>query len=119
MLRTNQRYQQPALISNVNAMPEEQRRPLAQASFAAGKLRVRGLFRTTCLIVVSAAMTNVHRIQRYLQATRSAAPESHGNRRKPHDSLRPAPASYFPAVVLNVAQSACPLWGRCAPHSSC
>jgi hypothetical protein len=37
--------------------------------FPAGKLPVRGLFRMTCLIVASAAMTNVRRIQRYLQAT--------------------------------------------------
>jgi hypothetical protein len=37
--------------------------------FPAGKLPVRGLFRITCLIVASAAMTNVRRIQRYLLGT--------------------------------------------------
>jgi hypothetical protein len=42
--------------------------------FPAGKLPVRGLFRSTCLIVASAAMTNVRRIQRYLLDTRPEAP---------------------------------------------
>jgi hypothetical protein len=43
--------------------------------FPAGKLPVRGLFRITCLIVASAAMTNVRRIQRYLLATPLRAPK--------------------------------------------
>ncbi len=43
--------------------------------FPAGKLPVRGLFRMTCLIVASAAMTNVRRIQRYLQATPPESPK--------------------------------------------
>ena len=34
--------------------------------FPAGKLPVRGLFRVTCMIIATAAMTNVRRIQRYL-----------------------------------------------------
>lgn len=34
--------------------------------FAAAKLPVRGLFRITCLMIASAAMTNVRRIQHYL-----------------------------------------------------
>jgi hypothetical protein len=41
--------------------------------FPAGKLPVRGLFRITCLIVASTAMTNVRRIQRYWLGTRSEA----------------------------------------------
>jgi len=36
--------------------------------FPAGKLPVRGRFRVTCLIIGSAAMTNVRRIQRYMAA---------------------------------------------------
>jgi hypothetical protein len=34
--------------------------------FPAGKLPVRGKFRMTCMLIGSAAMTNVRRIQRYL-----------------------------------------------------
>jgi len=34
--------------------------------FRAGKLPVRGLFRVSCMIIATAAMTNVRRIQRYL-----------------------------------------------------
>jgi len=34
--------------------------------FPAGKLPVRGKFRMTCILIGSAAMTNVRRIQRYL-----------------------------------------------------
>lgn len=36
--------------------------------FASGKLPVRGLFRMTCLMIESAGMTNVRRIQRHLIA---------------------------------------------------
>lgn len=40
--------------------------------FPAGKLPVRGKFRVTCLVIASAAMTNVRRIQRYLETQRKA-----------------------------------------------
>lgn len=40
--------------------------------FPAAKLPVRGLFRVTCLIVGSAAMTNVRRLQRWRQKQRAA-----------------------------------------------
>ena len=36
--------------------------------FPAGKLPVRGKFRVACLLIGSAAVSNVRRIQRYLQA---------------------------------------------------
>jgi hypothetical protein len=36
--------------------------------FPAGKLPVRGMFRVTCMVIGSAAMSNVRRIQRYLEA---------------------------------------------------
>jgi hypothetical protein len=36
--------------------------------FPAGKLPVRGLFRSACLVIGSAAMTNIRRIQRHLKA---------------------------------------------------
>jgi len=41
--------------------------------FPAGKLPVRGLFRVTCMIIATAAMTNVRRIQRYLAGPRLKA----------------------------------------------
>jgi hypothetical protein len=40
--------------------------------FPAGKLPVRGKFRVTCLLIGSAAVSNVRRIQRYLQARSKA-----------------------------------------------
>ncbi len=48
--------------------------------FPDSKLPVRGLFRMTCLIVASAAMTNVRRIQRYRLGTRSDAPQRRTHR---------------------------------------
>jgi hypothetical protein len=55
--------------------------------FPAGKLPVRGLFRITCLIVASAAMTNVRRIQRYVLSIQPAAPDRWENRRKKGQNL--------------------------------
>ena len=40
--------------------------------FPAGKLSVRGRFRVTCLVIGSAAVTNLRRIHRYLQAKMEA-----------------------------------------------
>lgn len=40
--------------------------------FPAGKLRVRGRFRVTCLVIGSAAVVNLRRIHRYLQAKMEA-----------------------------------------------
>lgn len=36
--------------------------------FSAGKLPVRGKFRVACLLIGSAAIANIRRIQRYLEA---------------------------------------------------
>ena len=55
---------------------------LVKHPFPAGKLPVRGLFRMTCLVVASAAMTNVRRIQRYLLETRSTPPGRQETRRR-------------------------------------
>jgi hypothetical protein len=68
--------------------------------FPAGKLPVRGLFRITCLIVASAAMTNVRRIQRYLLRTRPAPPERQENRHKLGRSFVPALAAHSSAAFL-------------------
>jgi Transposase DDE domain len=63
--------------------------------FPVGKLPVRGLFRMTCLIVASAAMTNVRRIQRYRLSTRPASPERQGNRRRVQRSQGAILAAHF------------------------
>jgi hypothetical protein len=68
--------------------------------FPAGKLPVRGLFRMTCLIVASAAMTNVRRIQRYLLGTRLEGPEPQPNCRKRRCRAVPALAAPFSAAFL-------------------
>ena len=63
--------------------------------FPAGKLPVRGLFRMTCLIVASAAMTNVRRLQRHRLKTRPAAPERQQNRQAGQRSRESALAAHF------------------------
>lgn len=40
--------------------------------FPAGKLPVRGKFRVTCMLIGSAAVANIRRIQRYLEGTMKA-----------------------------------------------
>jgi hypothetical protein len=46
--------------------------------FPAGKLPVRGRFRITCMVIGSAAMTNVRRIQRYLARKLTLQPVCQG-----------------------------------------
>jgi hypothetical protein len=67
--------------SNVRAAVESTVRSLKHP-FPHGKLPVRGLFRMTCLIVASAAMTNVRRIQRYRWGTRPDTPERRTHRQR-------------------------------------
>ena len=52
---------------NLRSAVEATMRSMKHA-FPAGKLPVRGQFRVTCLMIASAATTNVRRIQRYLEA---------------------------------------------------
>ena len=113
----SQRHQR----SRATQGPEHNRRAAIEATvrsvkqpFPAGKLPVRGLFRMTCLIVASAAMTNVRRIQRYRQSTRPAVPERPENRRTerpqhhrgPRYSLGTAPTAHFSATLLAVVRFA-------------
>jgi len=65
--------------SNLRAAVEATVRSLKHP-FPGGKLPVRGLFRMTCLIVASAAMTNVRRIQRYRTKTFPGSPERQEDR---------------------------------------
>lgn len=62
--------------SNVRAAVEATIRSIKHP-FPASKLPVRGLFRVTCLVIASALMTNVRRIQRYLLEAR---PQPHSGR---------------------------------------
>ena len=80
--------------SNLRAAVESTVRSLKHP-FPASKLPVRGLFRMTCLIVASAAMTNVRRIQRYRLKTRPAAPERQQNRQAGQRSRGFALAAHF------------------------
>ena len=74
--------------------------------FPASKLPVRGLFRVTCLIVASAAMTNVRRIQRYLLNTRPEAPDRLENRRKMRRDLLATPAARTLTTLLDALRDA-------------
>ena len=56
---------------NLRAAVEASMRSLKHP-FPAGKLPVRGKFRVACLLIGSAAVSNVRRIQRYLQAQAKA-----------------------------------------------
>jgi hypothetical protein len=66
--RRRQRAQQ-ATGCNLRAAVEATMRSVKHP-FPGGKLPVRGLFRVTCIVIASAAMTNLRRIQRYRQAKR-------------------------------------------------
>ena len=80
--------------SNLRAAVESTVRSLKHP-FPDSKLPVRGLFRMTCLIVASAAMTNVRRIQRYRTKTRPVAPERPQDRRGRQRTCRSAPTTCF------------------------
>jgi hypothetical protein len=56
--------------------------------FRAGKLPVRGLFRMTCLMVSSAAMTNVRRIHHYWEEQRKQARQKMGAEQGPNATLQ-------------------------------
>ena len=70
--------------------------------FPAAKLPVRGLFRMTCLIVASAAMTNVRRIQRYRQRPRPAAPERPEYRHSVQCNREAPPTAHFSDIWMAV-----------------
>jgi hypothetical protein len=66
--------------------------------FPDSQLPVRGLFRMTCLIVASAAMTNVRRIQRYRTTARPAPAERPEDRRGRQRRRESAPTTDFSGV---------------------
>lgn len=71
-LRRAQRFRQSRLHQaegrNLRAAVEASIRSLKHP-FPAGKLPVRGHFRVTCMVIGSAAVSNVRRLHRYLQAS--------------------------------------------------
>jgi hypothetical protein len=68
--------------------------------FPDSKLPVRGLFRMTCLIVASAAMTNVRRIQLYRLRPPPASPGRQENRPEVQRSRGSALATPFSGVCV-------------------
>jgi hypothetical protein len=72
--------------------------------YPAGKLPVRGLFRMTCLIVASAAMTNVRRIQRYRLRNRPDAPERQEERQGWRRSRGTARTAHLSAGLVAVVR---------------
>ncbi len=98
---------------------EKRLRPAVEATvrsvkhpFPAGKLPVRGLFRMTCLVAASAAMTNIRRIQRYLLP-----------KRQPPQPDQPQGPKYKLQARRNTAQKqlmtyifACRSWLLARPH---
>jgi hypothetical protein len=65
--------------------------------FPAGKLPVRGQFRVTCMVIASAAMSNIRRIQRYrtMKLTQN-------NEKKTQEERKTNPAQPFLSFLLNV-----------------
>ncbi len=104
--------------SNLRAAVESTVRSLKHP-FPASKLPVRGLFRMTCLIVASAAMTNVRRIQRYRLRTRPAAPERQQNRQAGHRSGGSALGAHFSGACAAVLPLAFPPWAAYRLRFSC
>ena len=87
--------------SNLRAAVEATVRSLKHP-FPDSKLPVRGLFRMTCLIVASAAMTNVRRIQRYRTKTRPVSPERQEDRRGRQRRRESAPTADFSGAWVAV-----------------
>ncbi|MHA1267797.1 MAG: hypothetical protein ACTSRS_21370, partial [Candidatus Helarchaeota archaeon] len=63
--------------------------------FPAGKLPVRGQFRVTCMVIGSAAMSNIRRIQRALEVKRKAKSEENEQNRTQKDSQQTACDSFL------------------------
>jgi hypothetical protein len=67
--------------------------------FPAGKLPVRGHFRVTCMIISSAAVTNVRRIQRFLAAKSRAQSDTISEQDQPQAPQN----SFFATIWLSLA----------------
>ncbi|MFZ5535565.1 MAG: transposase, partial [Patescibacteria group bacterium] len=98
-------------LSQAHAQDSHNLRSAVEASvrsikhpFPAGKLPVRGKFRMTCMIIASAAMTNVRRIQRYTTAKIKAMQTSLNQKDQPMTSQVP----FFAAIRRFLAGRLCP-----------
>jgi hypothetical protein len=67
--------------------------------FPAGKLPVRGQFRVTCMMIGSAAVTNVRRIQRFLAAKSRTQRDTTSRQDQPHTSKD----SFFATIWQSLA----------------
>ena len=63
--------------------------------FPAGKLSVRGKFRVACMLIGSAAMSNVRRIQRYLESKMKVENEPKYPQKRPKGSQEQSTGSFF------------------------
>jgi hypothetical protein len=68
-------------------------------SFPSGKLPVRGQFRVTCMVIASAAVTNVRRIQRFL----AAKSRTQRNTTSGQDQPQTPKVSFFAAIWQSLA----------------
>jgi len=66
--------------------------------FPTGKLPVRGLFRMTCLMVTSAAMTNVRRIHHYWEEQRKQARQKMAAEQGPNAASQQQNLSFFSSL---------------------
>jgi len=76
--------------------------------FPSSKLPVRGRFRITCMVIGSALVSNVRRIQRYLEAKLIAENELNNDRKGQKCSQDPSPVLFFASlkvVILTVAST--------------
>lgn len=89
------RYLRPAVEASVRSLKHP---------FPAGKLPVRGRFRMTCMIINSAAMTNVRRIQRHTAAKIRAAQATLNQKDKPQACQDP----FFAVIGRFLAGFLCP-----------
>jgi hypothetical protein len=72
--------------------------------FPAGKLPVRGKFRVTCMVIGSAAISNVRHIQRYLLAQNESKKQSSKTRGRRSDASKTAAPSFLDSARALLAR---------------
>jgi hypothetical protein len=115
--RRRRSQQQQKIAGNLRAAVEATVRSVKHP-FPAAKLPVRGLFRVTCLVIGSAAVTNVRRIQRYLEAQSKPKTTPTTDPAKPNGlQIEGFASAFFKFLTRLVRISGCPLVVQ--PVSSC
>lgn len=97
--RRRQSHAQAQQSQNLRAAVEATVRSVKHP-FPAGKLPVRGKFRLTCMIIASAAMTNVRRIQRFTAAKTKAQQAELGR----PDQPKASPDSFFASAWCSLSR---------------